>query len=53
MTWPWYYRVKRWLPERTGEPCRLLAQSKKGARLIQFRDGALYVVPFWAVRRRK
>lgn len=52
-TWPWYYRVRRQLPERTGAPCRLLVQGRRRNRLIEFMDGFRVVVPFWAIRRRK
>jgi len=51
-TWPWYYRVRRWRPDRTGQACQLVAQGKRN-RLIRFADGELVVVPFFAIRRRR
>ena len=54
--WPWRYRVRRQLPERFGEPCRVLVQGRGRAnrnRLLEFLDGFRVVVPFWSVRRRR
>jgi len=49
-----YYRIKRWMGERHGEPCDLLAQSRtNGNRLIRFADGYCAIVPFYAIRVRK
>ena len=47
------YRVRKWLPERYRQPCRLLVRwSRNGNVLIQFEDGVKVVCPRWSVRRK-
>ncbi len=48
MTHYWYWR--KWLPERNGQPCRILARFK-GSILIEFADGWQVVTSRWAVRK--
>lgn len=46
-----YYRVRKWLPERYGQPCRVLVPwSRNGNVLIEFADGFKVVCPRWSVR---
>ena len=51
MTHTWYWRKR--LPERKGEPCRLLATGRMNSVLIGFADGTLVVASRWAIRRLK
>jgi len=49
-----WYRIRKWLPSRHGEPCRIVARGRgPGPRnvLIKFADGLRVVVPRWSVRR--
>jgi len=45
----WYWR--RWLPERKGQRCRVVARGAMGGILVEFEDGARVVTSRWAVRR--
>lgn len=45
----WWWRVK--LPERKGEPCRVLARGKMNSVLVEFRDGFKVITSRYAVRR--
>jgi len=47
----WFWRAR--LPERKGEPCRVLARGKRNTVLVQFEDGVLVTTSRYAVRRRK
>ncbi len=48
------YRIRKWLPERYGQPCRLLVPwSRNGNVLVQFADGERVVCPRWSVRKRR
>lgn len=49
----YYYRIRKWLPERFGQPCRVLARGKLNSCLIEFGDGVRYVTNRWSVRRLK
>ncbi len=45
----WYWRAR--LPERKGQPCRILIRSKKmNSVLVEFPDGTRYVTSRYAVR---
>lgn len=46
------WRIKTRLPERKGEPCRILARGKLNSCLVEFADGTRVVTSRWAVRRR-
>ncbi len=50
MTFPhvWYWR--RWLPERKGQRCRVVARGAMGGILVEFEDGLRVVTSRWAVR---
>lgn len=45
----WYWRAR--LPERHGQPCRVLARGAKNTVLVQFSDGFLVLTSRYAVRR--
>jgi len=50
------YRVRKWMPERHNQPCRIVARAVgPGPRnlLIEFADHRRAVVPRWSVRRRR
>ncbi|WP_199857788.1 hypothetical protein [Erythrobacter sp. EC-HK427] len=47
----WYWR--RNLPDRKGEPCRIIARGTMNSALIEFEDGARHVVSRFAIRKRK
>jgi hypothetical protein len=49
------YRIRKWMPERYGRPCRVVARAAgAGPRnvLIEFADHRRAVVPRWSIRRR-
>lgn len=45
----WFWRSK--LPERKGEPCRVLVRGKMNSVLVEFADGWKVVTSRYAVRR--
>lgn len=48
----WHWRSR--LPERRGEPCRVLVRTQTmNSVLVQFEDGHLVVTSRWAVRKRR
>lgn len=48
----WYWRAR--LPERKGEPCRVLARAPKmNSILVEFKDGFKVVTSRYAVRKAK
>ena len=49
MTHRW--RIRTNLPERFGEPCRVLARGRMNSILIEFGDGVRHVVSRYAVRK--
>lgn len=48
-----YWRVKKFLPERFGEQCRVVKYGKKRAVLIEFADGMKYRTVLTFIRRIK
>lgn len=46
-----YWRVRKWLPERTGQGCRVLARGARNSCLVEFGDGVQVVTSRWFVRR--
>ena len=46
-----YWRIRKWLPERFGAPCRVLAAGRLGNILIEFEDGERVVCSRYSVRR--
>lgn len=51
LTWTHWWRVRRWLPERHGYPCRVLTAGR-GSVLLEFADGHRTVSSRYSVRRR-
>ena len=51
--YPYIWRVKKWLPERFGQRCRIVARAGRGrnARLIEFDDGTRVVASGNYLRR--
>ena len=49
MTHTWYWR--KWLGERKGRPCRVLAGGALGSILVEFADGFRVITSRYAVRR--
>ncbi len=47
----WFWRTR--LPERKGEPCRVLVRGKMNSALVEFEDGHRVVTSRFAVRRRE
>lgn len=45
----WYWRAK--LPDRHGQPCRVVARGAKNSILVEFADGHRVVTSRHAVRR--
>ena len=45
----WFWRSK--LPERKGEPCRVLVRGRNNSILVEFADGLKVVTSRYAVRR--
>lgn len=48
-----YWRVRRYLPERHGQPCRIVATGKLNSALVEFADGFKVVTNRRFVRRVK
>lgn len=46
----WWWRSK--LPDRKGQPCRVLARGKMNSVLVEFSDGYRAITSRYAVRRR-
>lgn len=46
-----YWRVRATLPERKGQPLRVLARGTMNSALIEFEDGTRHVVSRWAFRK--
>ena len=45
----WYWRSR--LPERKGQPCRVLVRGKMNTILVEFADGYQVTTSRYAVRR--
>jgi hypothetical protein len=45
----WWWR--KWLPERKGQNCRIVARGSMNAALIEFDDGCRVVTSRYAVRK--
>ncbi len=48
-----YWRIRKWLPERFGQPCRVLTRGAMNSCLVEFADGWQVVTSRWFVRRVK
>jgi len=51
--WPYYWFWRKRLPERKGQPCRVLARGKLNSIEVEFPDGYRVITSRYAVRRRK
>ena len=49
MTHRWHWR--KWLPERHGQLCRVLATGRMNSALVEFEDGTKVVTSRYAVRK--
>lgn len=47
----WFWRSR--LPERKGQPCRILARGKMNSIKVQFIDGYTVITSRYAVRKVK
>jgi hypothetical protein len=47
------WRIRKWLPDRHGSPCRVIARGRNGNILVEFEDGFKAVTPRFSVRRLK
>ena len=47
----WFWKSK--LPERKGEPCRVVARGAMNSALVEFRDGFKVITSRYAVRKAK
>lgn len=46
-TWRW----RKYLPERFGEPCRIVAVGRMNSALVEFADGYRVITSRYAVRK--
>lgn len=44
------WRVRKWLPERYGERCRIVARGRMNSCLVEFEDGHRVVTVRWFLR---
>lgn len=49
MTHRWHWR--KWLPNRHGQLCRVLATGRKNSALVEFEDGHKVITSRYAVRK--
>jgi len=49
MTHRWHFR--KWLPERHGQLCRVLATGRMNSALVEFEDGHKVITSRYAVRK--
>jgi hypothetical protein len=47
-----YWRIRKWLPERFGQPCRILAVGRMNSVLVEFEDGWRVITVRYFVRRK-
>lgn len=46
-----YWRVRKYLPQRFGQSCKVLARGKLNSCLAEFADGFRVVTVRWFVRK--
>ena len=46
-----YWRVKKWLPERFGQPCRIIATGSLNSVMVEFADGTRHVTCRYFIRK--
>lgn len=49
MTHRWHWR--KWMPERHGHLCRIVATGRMNSALVEFEDGARVITSRYAVRK--
>ena len=49
--WPYVWWLRKWLPERKGQRCRVLARGRMGTILVEFDDGHRTTTNRFAVRK--
>jgi hypothetical protein len=49
MTHVWFWKTR--LPERKGQPCRVLVRGKMNSILVEFEDGYKVITSRYAVRK--
>ena len=52
MDYPYYWRVSTRLPERKGQPCRVIARGRMNSFLVEFMDGYRVVTSRNYLRKR-
>ena len=45
-----FWRWRKWLPERYGQHCGVIARGALGSVLVEFADGWRVVTSRWAIR---
>ncbi len=53
MTFDRFWRVRTRLPERHGQPCRVLARGRMNSALVEFEDGLRVITSRNYVRKLK
>ena len=48
-----YWRVRKFLPERFGQACRIVAVGRRNSVLVEFGDGTKYITIRYFVRKLK
>lgn len=46
-----YWRIKKWLPERFGQRCHILATGSMNSVLLEFEDGYRVVTIRYFIRK--
>ena len=46
-----YWRIKKWLPDRFGQKCRILVTGTMNSVLLEFEDGFQVVTIRYFIRR--
>ena len=52
-TYTHYWRIRKWMPERFGQRCRVLATGRMNSALVEFSDGYKVLTVRWFVRKVK
>lgn len=45
-----YWRVRKYLPARFGQRCRVVARGRLNSVMVEFEDGVRYVTIRWFIR---
>lgn len=46
-----FWRVRRFLPERFGQPCRIIAVGRRNTIEVEFADGRRFITIRYFVRK--